>query len=339
MQDATPLANLDFIGVRDCKSADQLLTELTHLKLGGGEVLLYRGVGNSNYDLVPSALRSEGKKRIAEISAVFKQDNKDQRIISELLALSVFYRFSNQQGLQLPTLSQALHEAMMNGSNSMSFISALGGMLFDETLWPSGEFEQILGLAQHYGLPTRLLDWSEDPFVAAYFACKAGIQRFRTDKASDSKLAVWIVAKPQINQLAVPGDITNGLTYRIKIVECPYFGNPNLAAQRGVFTSVVSKRKTINPVNTQHELLSLTHALAVINTELQEIFRKFVFGPIGAPFVQKYTLPISEANDLLDQLRKHGYDFKRLFPGFSGSIGAIDELVGSVQNASLTAPA
>ena len=48
-----------------------------------------------------------------------------------------------------------------------------------------------LSLMQHYGLPTRLLDWSESPLVALYFALNS---------ESDKDAALWIVNPMRLNQ-------------------------------------------------------------------------------------------------------------------------------------------
>lgn len=48
-----------------------------------------------------------------------------------------------------------------------------------------------LFLAQHYGLPTRLLDWTENPLVALYFAV------LEQDEASDG--CIWALWPRQLN--------------------------------------------------------------------------------------------------------------------------------------------
>lgn len=61
---------------------------------------------------------------------------------------------------------------------------------------------------QHYRLPTRLLDWSQSPLVALYFAL---------EKPDDNDAAVWALFPPKLNLIeadtagiCIPGSRTLG---------------------------------------------------------------------------------------------------------------------------------
>ncbi|MEY4979324.1 MAG: hypothetical protein RLZZ352_1594 [Pseudomonadota bacterium] len=84
----------------------------------------------------------------------------------------------------------------------------------------------VMALAQHHGLPTRLLDWTTNPLVAAYFACEG---------ESDSDSAVWIVwGFDHEDTSPLPANPTD-----IKQVFCvtPWVISPRIQAQSGEFTA------------------------------------------------------------------------------------------------------
>lgn len=84
----------------------------------------------------------------------------------------------------------------------------------------------VMALAQHHGLPTRLLDWTTNPLVAAYFACEG---------ESDSDSAVWFVwGFDNENTPPLPASPTS--IERIFYVT-PWVISPRIQAQSGEFTA------------------------------------------------------------------------------------------------------
>jgi len=97
----------------------------------------------------------------------------------------------------------------------------------------------LLALGQHYGLPTRLLDWTESPYIAAFFA----YNRTTLWGARDQSIAIWGL------------DTANPIwseEYGVQIVDVPSFGNQRIRNQAGKFTLAKTPFASLEEYVTAH---------------------------------------------------------------------------------------
>ncbi|MFV5592759.1 FRG domain-containing protein [Acinetobacter junii] len=265
---------------------------------------VFRGHSQESFKLIPSALRPEGVDRFWEQTPSGRPIGNQHELVefqihAEYALIREFYRLADRQGLDVP-ISDSIRA---NLAQEYDFFTTMPS--FGLKKWIPDDLLEAVALAQHYGIPTRLLDWTYDINVALYFAFNGAIDL-------NGRLVIWAINKEHLCFLKPSTSRIN-----VDFITPHYKRNPNLSAQKGLFTHWQIDRM---PMQEQMEIMFSQngHPPLVDRRPLDELIASNISGEDPINIFKRFTLPCTEARKGCQLLIKMGYGPARLFPGYQG---------------------
>jgi len=166
---------------------------------------------------------------------------------------------------------------------------------------------EVLVAAQHHGLPTRLLDWTYSPLVAAHFAT--------VDPSAGTDRAIWRLDWKQVHrhfglpELALPIQDLEGM-----------FGQERKFTPWSLFAPGNREKPfacMLEPPSLDARIVAQSATFTLCSDKRQPFDRFLEQYGLGQALT-KFVIPAGEAARLRDQLDLVSVDERRLFPDLDG---------------------
>ncbi len=299
------------IPIVECKSARDFLFQLDETRRRWRKgTWIFRGQNDVTKELFPSAMRSDGL--IARLIEKYLKSYNDRSLVTNDEAKKYCEKLSDDEYSN--KVRHALHVSIEKkivgaftelADQSRIHVPTDSLGIVGGSRWPLerlvrhyvnkaclGDIEHhprsvIYALAQHHGIPTRLLDWTFRSMIAAFFAAnESDGYRCRADYVEPETMVVWAV---RWNDLGSSGLMR--LTRQRSLIG-------NLQAQEGVFLYNPLADKDRPSDDSWLNFERLLETIVQFNS------------------VYKVSLPFSQRYKVLELLERKGYRRPYLMPTF-----------------------
>lgn len=253
---------------------------------------IFRGERSAAWDPVPTALRRIADKTAAIRLVGMHGDHADDQAFAEFQLVRAFIESCDTAVIALPGDSYEFRKQWLGLD-----VPASEMRWRDPSRWPEDAFLPLLAVAQHYGVHTRLLDWTRSFLVAVYFAAADVIKHRQTASRDECEnFQIWALNTELLH-----------LYENVELVMMPGANSQRLGAQRGLFTLVRDRAGRGRPASQT----TIIEALTSPNED-----------PTKPRPLWKITLPCSEAAGVLHRCHQNGIDAATIDPGLAGAAKA-----------------
>ncbi|MCA4302756.1 FRG domain-containing protein [Acinetobacter baumannii] len=247
--------------------------------------IIFRGQGDNQWDLKPTLSRDNGGKY--QFINFMSEQQREHKLLKD------FQESCDLAGVYLPADGNELRQKQLSSYDKFFGKVNINQIKND---WFNQDYFELAAFAQHYGVSTRLLDWSKNPFVACYFANSYALDQ---NYDSNKKISIWV-----LNYEKLPIE----LSLALKVLDLPKGINQHISHQQGVLTYTELNSKIlismISDDGQQLEPLSLNKILEIYKCDHRLL---------------KINLSYKHLNKLYRYCNAHNFNACHLFRGAYGA--------------------